>query len=70
MHDRDMKPPKRLKKVRGRSGNLKLKKKALKGVKIEKSFLVPYIIHLGLPKSEIKFFWFTHTFTNKKAISY
>ena len=33
-----------------------LQKKGSKGVKIEKSFLVPYTAHMGLPKSEKKVF--------------
>ena len=41
----------------------KLQKKGSKGVKIEKSFLVSYTTHIGLPKSEKKFFWFTITLT-------
>ena len=41
--------------------NTKLQKKGLKGVKIEKCFLSPYTTHIGLPKSEKKFFRFTIT---------
>ena len=39
----------------------KLQKKGSKGVKIEKSFLVSYTTHIGLPKSKKKFFKFTIT---------
>ena len=63
--------------VRGRSGNVtgrsekhKIAKKGLKGVKIEKSFLVPYTTHIGLPKSEKKFFWFTITLKERNLSDY
>ena len=42
--------------LQGGRKNTKLQKKGLKGVKIEKSFLVPYTTHIGLPKSEKKVF--------------
>ena len=44
----------------------KLQKMGLKGVKIGKSFLVPYTTHIGLPKSEKKFFKFTITLMYKR----
>ena len=59
-----MKPPKTdWKKLEGGQDKIeggreitKLKKKGVKGGKIEKSFLVPYTTHIGLPKSEKKVF--------------